>query len=270
MKTSFFLLTGSRFLATSFILFLISHFSHGQKRESAFLSHFEFGIDRRIYSDVNQWYTGSTHVKTRQGKQKMLGVAIEWQGSILGNALFKTDKGLRIGELLGIRLDQGPAKRNRSEVFDKEDQNNINSYREETSYYGKTDLDFGITAAYRVNEKLDIWTKLYYEVGVTFGAGRSFDHGNKIIAFGAERNRWMGEIQYGAVWKLSKVEPYKKFKLSARWYVNDLRKFYLAANYERLACDVSMVNLYSGYSMPAAIDTEYRMTSFQLCGGIRF
>ncbi len=270
MKTSYFFLTGSRLLATSFILFLISHCLYGQKRESAFLSHFEFGIDRRIYSDVNQWYTGSTHVKTRQGKQKMLGVAIEWQGSILGNAIFKTDKGLRIGELLGFRLDQGPAKRNRSEVFDKEDQNNINSYREETSYYGKTDLDFGITAAYRVNEMLDIWTKFYYEVGVTFGAGRSFDHGNKIIALGAERNRWMGEIQYGAVWKLSKVEPYKKFKLSARWYVNDLRKFYLAANYERLACDVSMVNLYSGYSMPATIDTEYRMTSFQLCGGIRF
>lgn len=281
--------TGSQRLATLLLLLLQAQFifagTHHStqksfpRRKSGMLQYFDFGFDIKNYSaDVvrrgGNTYGAADRPQYSGNSMALKGVCISWNGSILGSFI-DTDQGFRVGDLVGVRLDQGPVKQ---DSYFRETQTNGTVKEEKwssTKYYGRVDFDLGIQAAYRFKNNLDVGLRLFYELGQTFGTNKLYDHTHKIIGSWVEYNRWVGQVEYGGVWNLSsKVYPTKKFKASLRWFTSDNRKFFLGINYERLHSESVQEERFITYD--GQFYDPYRTTriitqqNVQFVGGIMF
>lgn len=238
------------------------------------MQRFEFGLDNKwLISNVDQ-YSGTTALSSRYNTQKLTGVSLDYTGSILGT-LMDTDQGFRFGDLLGIRLDQGVSKNRQENGFNQQFPQYKGDTIGSTGYYGRIDLDFGVQCAYRLRSGADIGLRLYYEFGATLGAGRVYDHTNKIASAWVEYGRWVGEMQYGGNWNFKDgVEPFSKFKTSLRWYTSKERKFFLGLNHETMWSEKTTNNPYSGFQgfgySEVLSTVKNRQTSLQILGGWMF
>lgn len=249
-------------------------------RKSSLLQCFDFGFDVKRYtleaSQTGGGLYGSTGMNMQTGETlNMKGVCISWTGSLLGS-LIDTDQGFRFGDLVGGRLDQGPGKQFKFSKGYSTSGKPADQKWNRSFYYGRVDLYLGAQAAYRVRNDLDIGLRLFYELGQTFGTDKwAYDHTHKVIGSWVEYGRWVGELQYGGVWNLSKnVTPTRKLKTSVRWFTSDERKFFLGFNYERLSSESSTSRTsitYDGnFYLPVVIHNQGRQQSFQFVGGIMF